>query len=192
MQVFSLISYKFTRKSWRLALRNILTTDSCTLCFIDNFWRESFHCGAIWRPIFTSNQSILTLLICTWDLLQSNKHLSQAIVCYILFDFHYADIICKVWDVSKRFLCQPLKIQKFPKIQKRCTVAPLLLFQINFRIEFQSTRRIPRCLILKVRRYSWQHINESKLLHTYVMNEFLAASCSSLTKCFWKTLYQNL
>ena len=32
--------------------------------------------------------------------------------------------------------------------------------------------------------YSWQHINESKLLHTYVMNEFLAASCSRLTKYF--------
>ena len=40
--------------------------------------------------------------------------------------------------------------------------------------------------------YSWQHINESKLLHTYVMNEVLAASCSRLTKCFKKTLYQDL
>ena len=40
--------------------------------------------------------------------------------------------------------------------------------------------------------YSWQHINESKLLHTYVMNEFLAASWSRLTKYFWKTLYQDL
>ena len=40
--------------------------------------------------------------------------------------------------------------------------------------------------------YSWQHINESKLLHTYVMNEFLAASCSRKTKYFWKTLNKDL
>ena len=40
--------------------------------------------------------------------------------------------------------------------------------------------------------YSWQHINESKLLHTYVMNEFLAAYCSYLTKYFWKTIYKDL
>ena len=38
-------------------------------------------------------------------------------------------------------------------------------------------------------RYSWQHINESKVLHTYVMNEFLTAFCSRLTKHFWKTSY---
>ena len=37
-------------------------------------------------------------------------------------------------------------------------------------------------------RYSWQHINESKLLHMYVMHQFLAASCSRLTKYFWKTV----
>ena len=40
--------------------------------------------------------------------------------------------------------------------------------------------------------YSWQHINESKLLHPYVMNEFLAASCSRITKLLWKTFYQDL
>ena len=32
--------------------------------------------------------------------------------------------------------------------------------------------------------YSRQHINESKVLHTYVMNEILTAFCSRLTKYF--------
>ena len=34
--------------------------------------------------------------------------------------------------------------------------------------------------------YSSQHINESKVLHKYVKNEFLVACCSRQTKYFWK------
>ena len=45
---------------------------------------------------------------------------------------------------------------------------------------------------VKIGKYSRQHINESKVLHTYVMNEFLTAFCSQLTKYFWKTSYQDL
>ena len=40
--------------------------------------------------------------------------------------------------------------------------------------------------------YSWQHINESKVLHTYVTNEFLTASYSRQTNNFWKISYQDL
>ena len=40
--------------------------------------------------------------------------------------------------------------------------------------------------------YSSQHINESKVLHKYVMNEFLVACCSRQTKYFWEQLFQNL
>ena len=40
--------------------------------------------------------------------------------------------------------------------------------------------------------YSWQHINESKVLHTYVMNEFWTASCSIQTKYFWNEVLLKL
>ena len=38
----------------------------------------------------------------------------------------------------------------------------------------------------KIAYYSSQHINESKVLHKYLMNEFLVACCSRQTKYFWK------
>ena len=37
--------------------------------------------------------------------------------------------------------------------------------------------------------YSSQHINESKVLHKYVMNEFFVACCSHQTKYFWEKLF---
>ena len=34
--------------------------------------------------------------------------------------------------------------------------------------------------------YSWEHINESKVLHTYVLDESLTCFCGHKAKCFWK------
>ena len=60
---------------------------------------------------------------------------------------------------------------------------PYVMFEVK-----DSDKIVPE----KSKKYSWQHINESKLLHMYVMNEFLAASCTRLTKYFWKTIYKDL
>ena len=38
--------------------------------------------------------------------------------------------------------------------------------------------------------YSSQNINESKVLHKYVMNEILVACCSRQTKYFWENLFK--
>ena len=40
--------------------------------------------------------------------------------------------------------------------------------------------------------YSWEHINESKVLHMYVLEEFLTGFCTCLTKYFWKNSFNDL
>ena len=44
--------------------------------------------------------------------------------------------------------------------------------------------------LLETLEYSWQHINESKILHTYVKNEFWRPAVHvKLKKYFWETPY---
>ena len=41
-------------------------------------------------------------------------------------------------------------------------------------------------------KYSWQQINESKVLHMHVLTDFLTDSCSRLAKYVLKTSYKDL
>ena len=68
------------------------------------------------------------------------------------------------------------------------TIAQLLQFQIN--VSSWSNSELQ--WVTEIHIYSWQHINKSKVLHTYVMNKFLTASCLNLTRCFWKKNSKDL
>ena len=118
---------------------------------------------------------------------------------FCIFKVHFAMMI-KNWDFShykskKRGLIDQLKsllafkndenqtiIPKLPKSQYWLNIS---CSQVTFQDDwvskcFQALRKAAHVLRLKMNchEYSWQHINESKVLHTYVLNEFLPASHS--------------